>query len=384
MRLPFDEFKASLDPNKFRIYRNYLYWKTHATEELSQPEVVHEEAKRRMQKLEEKFRKNSYLFDPGKQLTVKIENHEIRNPIVLAAGFDKNCEVLGPTSHLFGILTPGSVRLDAYGGNEQTRMIVDNKRERIINAQGYPHYGLDFTTRQLQEFHNSPKGNAKILLNFTGITTNYTEDAVLDACKEIIVKTNTSFGYEESRSSPNTDFNKQIQTPEFTKKVMDVLNTHVSGKLKSSKIGPYSQLPPSEAEIENKMKMIKTFYENGGELIALNNTRPIDTKQDKLTKDFARPVAGESGRPLLPYTLRLVEDVHQRFPELKIIAGGGVFDGRDVIELYRRGATFVSAFSVFTFYGFGKIIEFHKSLKQFLGEETLASYIEKRDARFRR
>ena len=64
------------------------------------------------------------------------------------------------------------------------------------------------------------RGNAKILLNFSGITDIPTEDAVLDSCKEILVRSapHVDFGFEENRTSPNTDFNKVLQTPEFTKK----------------------------------------------------------------------------------------------------------------------------------------------------------------------
>src|SRR5690606_18374024 len=143
----------------------------------------------------------------------------------------------------------------------------------------------------------------------------YTEDAVLDSCKEILVRAApyVDFGFEENRTSPNTDFNKVLQTPEFTKKMIDLMNTHVPGKIKASKISPYSRLPPSDDEREAKIKSIKVFYENGGQLVTIGNTRPIDTKSTKIAKNFTRGVAGESGRPLFPYMLRLVEDVHRAF-----------------------------------------------------------------------
>ncbi|HEX7032336.1 MAG TPA: hypothetical protein VF172_04995 [Nitrososphaera sp.] len=390
-----DTFKASLDPSLFRLYRRYLYSRHKATDELAQAEVVHEKAKERLLKMTDKFRQNASYFDPGEQLAVAICDQKLMGPVGIAAGFDKNCDVLEPLSYVFGFLNPGSVLRNPRAGNPQrprtdgtVRIVVDDEREAIINAQGYPHKGIDYTIKNLKKFSEGPRGHAKILLNFSGITDVYTEDAVLDSCKEIMVRTApyVDFGFEENRTSPNTDFNKVLQTPEFTKKMIDLMNTHVPGKIKASKVSPYSRLPPSDDEREVKLKSIKVFYENGGQLVTIGNTRPIDTKSTKIAKNFTREVAGESGRPLFPYMLKLVEDVHRAFPGLTIIACGGIFSGEDAWKAYEKGATLVSLYTALTFYGFGLVRDIHDVLKKKLGNEaatTLQEFIEKRDASIR-
>jgi dihydroorotate dehydrogenase len=384
-----DTFKASLDPSLFRLYRRYLYSRHKATDELAQAEVVHEKAKERLLKMTSKFRNNSSYFDPGDQLAVKIGDYELKGPVGIAAGFDKNCDVLEPMSYVFGFLTPGSVLENARAGNPQrpksegtVRIVVDDGREAIINAQGYPHKGLEYAVRNLKMFSENPRGDAKILLNFSGITDTYTEDAVLDSCKEILVRTTpyVGFGFEENRSSPNTDFNKVLQKPEFTKKMIDLMNVHAPGKIKASKVSPYGDLPPSDAEREAKIKSIKVFYENGGQVVTIGNTRPIDTRSKMITKNFPRGVAGESGKPLLPYMLKLVEDVHKALPDLAIIACGGIFSGEDAWKAYEKGATLVSLYTALTFHGFGVVRDIHEVLKNKLGKETLQGFIEKRDA----
>jgi dihydroorotate dehydrogenase len=387
-----DTFKASLDPYLFRLYRRYLYSRYKATDELAQAEVVHEKAKESLLKMTDKFRQNMTYFDPGDQLAVEIENYELKSPVGIAAGFDKNCEVLRPTSYVFGFLNPGSVLKNPSNGNPQrpksegtVRIVVDDERKAIINAQGYPHKGLDYTISNLRKFMGSSRGNAKILLNFSGITDIYTEDAVLDSCKEILVRSapHIDFGFEENRTSPNTDFNKVLQTPEFTKKIIDLMNTHVPGKVKASKISPYSKLPPSDEEKKSKLKSIKVFYENGGHMVTLGNTRSVDTKSNRLCRNFAREVAGESGKPLFPYMLKLVEDVHRAFPDITIVACGGIFSGQDAWKAYEKGATLLSLYTALTFYGFGVVRDIHNVLKRKLGSETLQDFIEKRDGRVR-
>jgi dihydroorotate dehydrogenase len=387
-----DTFKASLDPSLFSLYRKYLYSRYKATDELAQAEVVHEKAKEILLKMTDKFRQNLTYFDPGDQLVIEIENHRLKSPLGVAAGFDKNCDVLAPTSYVFGFLNPGSVLKNPHTGNPQrpktegtVRIVVDDKRKAIINAQGYPHKGLDYSISNLRKFVEGSKGDAKILLNFSGITDTHTEDAVLDSCKEILIRAapHVDFGFEENRTSPNTDFNKVLQTPEFTKKIIDLMNTYIPGKVKASKISPYSKLPPSDEERKSKLKSIKVFYENGGHIVTLGNTRPVDTRSTKFYRNFARGVAGESGKPLFPYMLKLVEDVHRAFPDMTIIACGGIFSGEDAWKAYQNGATLLSLYTALTFSGFGVIRDIHDVLKRKLGGETLQDFIEKRNGRMR-
>ena len=378
-----DTFKASLDPSLFKLYRKYLYSRYKAAGGLSQAEVIHEVAKERLAKMAGKFRKNAPYFDPGEQLHVKIARHVLKSPVGMAAGFDKDCEMLAPTSYVFGYLNPGSVLKNPRAGNPQKRLAVDDGRQALINAQGYPHKGLDHTVENLRKFSQGPRGHARILLNFSGITDTYTEDAVLDACADIIYKTGpyVDFGFEDNRASPNTDFNRVLQSPEFTKKMVDLMNSHVpGGLLKASKVAPYGSLPPKDDERQARMKSIKVFYENGGQAVVIGNTRPVDTGTSPLTKGFARPVAGESGRPLFPYMLKMVQDVHRAFPGLAIIASGGIWNGEDAWQAYQKGATLVQLYTALTFQGFGVVREIHETLKKRLAGQSLQGFIDSRDA----
>ena len=388
VQLIVDTFKASLDPSIFKLYRKYLYSRYKETDELSQGEVVHEKAKERLQKIPDSFAKNAFYFDAGNQLEINLAGNKIPGPVGLAAGFDKNCELLIPTSYVFGFLSPGSVARDPRQGNPQhprskgtVRLAIDDERESIINAQGYPQKGLDYTVEKLMEFRAHDHGRAKLLLNFSGITDVLTEDAVLDSCKEIISRTidYVDFGFEENRTSPNTDFNKKLQTPEFTKKMIDVMNSTVPNKLvKVSKIAPYSKIPPSEEEVESRMKSIEIFYENGGHAVTIGNTRSVNTKQMPKAMRFARQVAGESGRPLFPYMLKMVLEARKRFPELAIIACGGISEGQDAWQAYESGATLVELYTALTFRGFGVVRHIHETLRRRLGARTLQEFVDER------
>jgi dihydroorotate dehydrogenase len=118
-------------------------------------------------------------------------------------------------------------------------------------------------------------------------------------------------------------------------------------------------------------------------MVTLGNTRSVDTNSTRLCRNFAREVAGESGKPLFPYMLKLVEDVHRSFPDITIVACGGIFSGQDAWKAYEKGATLLSLYTALTFYGFGVVRDIHDVLKGKLGRETLQDFIEKRDSRMR-
>ncbi len=387
MKFPIDPLRASLNPILFSLYRSFLYAKYHNTHDLSQPEVIHEHAKARISKLEPLFEDHAELFDPGEKLSFRISNLRIRGPVGLAAGFDKDCEILAPMSHVFGFLTGGTVSRYPRPGNPQNprgdgsiRFAVDNSRKALINAQGYPSKGIEFALEKIKFFRERETGSSPLFLSFTGANNVETEDAFLDASKEII---NISRSYvdvfEDNRSSPGTAYNKELETPTFTRKMMELIKTHAPGTPVSMKVSSYLSLPPSESEVTNKLESIKVFHELGGDMVVLNNSRLVSTRNNSVSRNFLRNEAGESGVPLLSYTLKLIEDVHNEVPTLPIIACGGIFSGSDAWKALEAGASLVEIYSAITFRGFQVIRDIHGTLSTRLGDKSLVEYVENRD-----
>ncbi len=75
------------------------------------------------------------------RLSVNLAGLKLRNPIGLAAGFDKNCELINGLQHLFGYLVLGSITLSPRKGNEKPRVIRYVKEKSIVNAMGLPNDG---------------------------------------------------------------------------------------------------------------------------------------------------------------------------------------------------------------------------------------------------
>ena len=323
-----------------------------------------------------------FQFDNSNKF--KINTHEFANPIGLASGFDKNCELFVPMSYVFGLVTVGTVLKNENLGNVQKpkegikRLIVDPKNETIINSQGYPSQGLDYIVDQLKRNHKNRNKKSKLILSFSGISKSQSADDLLTNSEEIIKATHEYVdGYEDSRSSPNTEFNKLIQTNEITSSLMSILNSHAPSKLKLLKVAPYSSIEPSNDDISKKLKTVQEFYESGGDMVVLNNSLSVDVKKTYNISNFNNKNGGLSGNPLFPYTEKLVESVHNNFEKLPIIACGGITNGNKAWTLLNKGASLFEIYSGITFYGLRLIIEINNTLETKLANDSIDTFLEK-------
>lgn len=365
-----------------------MYLRYHDQDNLSQAEVIHEQAKKHLLSLSNSLNKNSHYFQSDNSLTIKFNDVEFPNPIGLASGFDKDCDLLIPNSYIFGLVTCGTILRNKNSGNLQNpkdgvkRVIINQNDKSIINSQGYPSEGLSYSINQLKSYSNHAHGKSKIILSFSGISKKEDVDDLLDNSKEIIKNTHAYVdGYEDSRSSPNTNFNKQIQTTEITEKIISLLNSHAPDKLKILKLSPYSSLSPSDEESNNKLNLIQKFSENGGDFVVLNNSLSINVTKSKNIKNFNNTFGGLSGHPIFPYTEKFVSNIHKNIPNLPIIACGGIHNGENAWSLINNGASMIQLYSGLTFYGLGLISEINKTIKKKLGDNTLQSFIETRNSK---
>jgi len=380
----FNLVNASLNPVLFSLYRNYMYLRYKDTKDYSQGEIIHEKSKKHLLYLSNSLKTHSKYFQFDNSNKFKINTHEFANPIGLASGFDKNCELFVPMSYVFGLVTVGTVLKNENLGNVQKpkegikRLIVDPKNETIINSQGYPSQGLDYIVDQLKRNHKNRNKKSKLILSFSGISKSQSVDDLLTNSEEIIQATHEYVdGYEDSRSSPNTEFNKLIQTNEITSSLMSILNSHAPTKLKLLKVAPYSSIEPSNNDISKKLKTVQKFYESGGDMVVLNNSLSIDVKKTYNISNFNNKNGGLSGNPLFPYTEKLVESVHNNFEKLPIIACGGITNGNKAWTLLNKGASLFEIYSGITFYGLRLIIEINNTLKTKLANDSIDTFLEK-------
>ena len=87
-------------------------------------------------------------------------NIEFNNPIGLAAGFDKNGEVIDEMFEFgFGFIEIGTVTPRPQKGNEKPRVFRLNKDKAIINHLGFNNQGIDKIKRRLAKRYKNQYRN---------------------------------------------------------------------------------------------------------------------------------------------------------------------------------------------------------------------------------
>lgn len=86
-----------------------------------------------------------------------------------------------------------------------------------------------------------------------------------------------------------------------------------------------AKLPPTDAAYE----LAAMCSQSGVRILHLSNTIPTSR-------------GGESGRRLKALNLPIVESMKSRYPETTIVAGGGIYSGRDIVDYEKAGATHFS------------------------------------------
>ena len=94
----------------------------------------------------------------------------LSNPVGLAAGFDKDCEMIPSLASLgFGYLTVGTVTAHPRPGNPKPRLFRDAGEASLINAMGFPSKGLVPAARRL-ELYRSTGSSLPIVVSISGVT----------------------------------------------------------------------------------------------------------------------------------------------------------------------------------------------------------------------
>ena len=85
------------------------------------------------------------------RLRTTLAGVPLRNPIGLAAGYDKNAECLPGLAALgFGYVTCGTITESLRPGNPKPRLVRYQRDEALANSLGFPNKGLDYAARQIE------------------------------------------------------------------------------------------------------------------------------------------------------------------------------------------------------------------------------------------
>ena len=213
------------------------------------------------------------LVTRAKDLPLTVAGIRFRNPIGLAAGFDKNCEAPRILAKLgFGYLELGTVTLRPQPGNPRPRLFRVRETKGIINRMGFNNMGAYDAARRLEKL--LPAGIP------VGLNIGKNADCSLeDAPKNYLetLKTLYAFGdyFALNISSPNTLQLRELHRKDRLARLLSPALDFIGGQ--SVKKPLFIKIAP-DLEDADLAEVVDMAVKHGLGLIATNTT----VKRDRL------------------------------------------------------------------------------------------------------
>lgn len=291
--------------------------------------------------------KGRQVIDPA--LRVTLWNRTFPNPVGLAAGFDKNAEVIGPMLNMgFGFVEAGTVTPKPQGGNPRPRVFREPPLKAVINRMGFPSVGVAAFKDNLSKFLTKrPHPEGVVGLNI-GMNKDQTDPAS-DYTGLIRSLGGMADYLTINISSPNTPGLRNLQQKE---PLNDLLLAVMEERKQSCGFNPppvIVKLSPDLTD-EQMVDIAEVLIARKVEGVILTNTTLY--RPDDLPAEFGAEKGGLSGGPLTDISTGVIRRFYALTKgKIPIIGAGGIMNGEDAYAKIRAGASLVQIYSGLIFHG---------------------------------
>jgi dihydroorotate dehydrogenase len=282
------------------------------------------------------------------KLERKVIGLKFKNPVGIAAGFDKNAEVYNELADLgFGFVEVGTVTRNAQKGNVKPRLFRLFKDKAIINRMGFNNDGVDKT---LENIRKKRRCNLIIGGNIGKNTDIDNENAPIEYEKTISRLYNYVDYFVINISCPNVGNLQNLQTGESLKKLLGQLTEFRRYrdiyKPMLIKISP----DLSFEQIDEILDIIRTIGIDG--IVATNTTTTRNNLKTSEKEINRIGNGGLSGSPLTKRSLEIISYINKKTDgDLPVIGVGGIMTEDDAINMLNAGARLVQIYTGFIYNG---------------------------------
>ena len=292
---------------------------------------------------------------------------EIKNPIGIAAGFDKDAEVYNSLFNLgFGFVEVGTVTPLKQYGNKKPRVFRLENDKALINRLGFNNSGSDNVSKRIKK--NKPIGILGVNIGPNWDSKDRVEDYLIGFKKFH----NLADYITINISSPNTEKLRDFHNLDELENLLDKI--FAEKRKLSSKIPIALKVSP---DINNEIikEISKLLIEYKVNALIVSNT--TDQNRDNLKDHQKFQRGGLSGKPLRDISNKLINHFFKNLNgQVKIIGVGGVDSGKSAYEKFLSGADFVQLYTGMVFRGPKIAIKINEELKTILKEKKIKNYSE--------
>ena len=288
------------------------------------------------------------FIDEHKTLETEVFGLKFKNPVGLAAGFDKNAKYINELSFCgFGFIEIGTLTPKPQSGNPKKRLFRLKEDYGIINRMGFNNDGVDMAIDHLKKVRKNGVlvggniGKNKVTPNDKA-TSDYLE------CFE------TLFAYVDyfvvNVSSPNTPNLRALQEKEPLERLLKSLvsknKTYATPKPILLKIAP----DLSDHQLDDIISLFSLTQIDG--LIATNTTISRDKLKTSSDEVKAMGAGGLSGIPVQERSTEVIKYISEKSNgSIPIIGVGGIHSAEAAIEKLKAGASLVQMYTGFVYEG---------------------------------
>ena len=295
------------------------------------------------------FFKSLYVVE-DKRLEREVFGLKFKNPVGLAAGFDKDAMLYNELSDFgFGFVEIGTLTPKPQPGNPKKRLFRLKADQAIINRMGFNNKGVFDAVERLKKKHKVLIGGN---IGKNKVTPN--EEAI----KDYLICFDALFEHVDyfvvNVSSPNTPGLRQLQDKEpLTALLKELKKENSKMAIKSGKGTEKPillKIAPdlTEDQLMDIIKIVENTKIDG--IIATNTT--IAREELKSSCLISEEKGGLSGKPLAKRSTEVIrflaEKSNKAFP---IIGVGGIHSAEDALEKLNAGADLVKLYTGFIYEG---------------------------------
>jgi dihydroorotate dehydrogenase len=302
-----------------------------------------------------------YLVE-DKRLERKLFGLTFKNPVGLAAGFDKDAKLYNELSDFgFGFIEIGTLTPKPQEGNPKKRLFRLRPDEAIINRMGFNNQGVYRAVERLQKPHRVLIGGN---IGKNKITPNK------EAIKDYLICLDALFDHVDffvvNVSSPNTPGLRELQDREPLTRLLIALKKENAALASTRGLAEKPillKIAPdlNDDQLLDIIAIVQSSQIDG--VIATNTT--IERANLKSDVRLTGEQGGLSGKPLAKRSTEVIRFLAEKsgnaFP---IIGVGGIHSAEDALEKLEAGASLVQLWTGFIYEGPGLVKQINRAIIQ--------------------
>lgn len=283
----------------------------------------------------------------SKHLEREVFGLKFKNPVGLAAGFDKNAAFYNEMADLgFGFVEIGTVTPRAQVGNPKKRLFRLIEDSGIINRMGFNNDGLEAAVEKLKQNKGKIIIGGNIGKNTDTLPENYTEDYL--KCFEGLHPYVDYFVLNVS--CPNVGSHAKLEDVDYLKELITEVQKINHSKEKSKPVLLKIAPDLNHFQLDEIIQLVAETKIDG---IIVSNTS-VNRDGLKTSPEILEKIGngGLSGKPIRERSTAMIKYLSEKsgkaFP---IIGVGGIHSAEDALEKINAGASLVQIYTGFIYEG---------------------------------